>query len=150
MKDSKYVIGTIGIASKDIEALSGKIPKGSRVQIVGIDDVQPSRGYDLLDLDTGIKLIETGFDSFIPVKKGEIVFDIGTIGIASRDIEALEGKISKGSRVQIVGIDDVQPSRGYDLLDLDTGIKLTETGFDSFIPIVPEKENDMNKSGRRM
>ena len=82
------------------------------------------------------------------MKDGKYV--IGTIGIASKDIEALSGKIPKGSRVQIVGIDDVQPSRGYDLLDLDTGIKLTETGFNSFIPIVPEKENDMNKSGRRM
>jgi hypothetical protein len=77
-------------------------------------------------------------------------YAIGTIGIASRDIETLSGKISKGSRVQIVGIDDFQPSRGYDLLDLDTGIKLIETGFDSFIPIELEKGNDMNKSGRRM
>ena len=39
MNEIKYSIGTVGIASKDIEAFSGKIPKGVRVQIVGIDDV---------------------------------------------------------------------------------------------------------------
>ena len=66
-------------------------------------------------------------------------YGIGTIGIASRDIEALSGKIQKGDRVQIVGIDNIQPSRGYSLLDLETGLKLTETGFDSIIPVVPEK-----------
>jgi len=147
MNQKKYRIGTIGIASRDIEALSGKIQKGARVQIVGIDDVQPSRGYDLLDLETGVKLIETGFDSIIPARNGEIRFDIGTIGIASRDIEAFSGKIQKGARVQIVGIDDVQPSRGYELLDLETGVKLIETGFDSIIPTVFENNNDMNKSG---
>jgi hypothetical protein len=86
MNQNKYGIGTIGIASRDIEAFPGKIQKGDRVQIVGIDDVQPSRGYDLLDLETGVKLIETGFDSIIPARNGEIKFDIGTIGIASRDI----------------------------------------------------------------
>jgi hypothetical protein len=74
-------------------------------------------------------------------------YRIGTIGIASRDIEALSGKIQKGARVQIVGIDDVQPSRGYELLDLETGVKLIETGFDSIIPAVFENNNDMNKSG---
>ena len=149
MNKDNYKIGTIGIASKDIEALSGTIPKGARVQIVGIDDVQPSRGYDLLDLDTGLKLIETGFDSIIPVRSGEIKFEIGTVGIASKDIEAFSGKIPKGARVQIVGIDDVQPSRGYDLLDLDTGLKLIETGFDSIIPIVFENVDDINKSAQK-
>lgn len=72
-------------------------------------------------------------------------YAIGTVGIASKDIEALSGTIPKGAGVQIVGIDDVQPSRGYELLDLETGVKLSETGFDSIIPIVHEKENDMNK-----
>lgn len=75
-------------------------------------------------------------------------YEIGTIGIASRDIEALSGKINKGDRVQIVGIDDVQPSRGYDLLDLENGVKLIETGYDSIIPIESEKTNDMDDSSK--
>lgn len=79
----------------------------------------------------------------------EKYYTIGTIGIASKDLKALSGIIPKGARVQIVGIDDTQPSRGYELLDLDTGIKLIETGFDSIIPTVIEYEKNFNKSGRK-
>ena len=149
-EEKRFKIGTVGTAAEDLEAFSGTIKKGDRVQIVGIDEVQPSRGYELLDLDTGLKLSETGFNSIIPAKYGEIVFDIGTIGIATEDLEAFSGTIKKGDRVQIVGIDEYAPSRGYELLDLDTGLKLTETGFNSIIPIVSEKEDDMNKSGRKL
>ena len=79
----------------------------------------------------------------------EKYYSVGTIGIASKDIEALAGIIPKGAIVQIVGVDDVQPSRGYELLDLDTGVKLIETGFYSIIPTEIEYENNMNKRGRK-
>lgn len=144
---NNYGIGTVGIAARNIDAFSGSIQKGDRVQIVGIDEEQPSRGYDLLDLETGVKLIETGFGSIIPAKNGEIKFRVGTIGVASKDMETFSGKIQKGNRVQIIDIDDVEPSRGYTLMDLDTGVKIIETGFDSIIPVVPEKKNDMENSG---
>lgn len=58
-------IGTQGVASHDIEALSGIIKKGERVTIVDIDTVQPSRGYGLLS-ESGVKIIECGFDCIIP------------------------------------------------------------------------------------
>ena len=59
-------IGTQGIAAYDMEVLSGKkIAKGERVTIVGIDDVQPSRGYELLST-SGVHMIECGFDCIIP------------------------------------------------------------------------------------
>ena len=145
MKQNNYVIGTVGIATKDIESSLGIIQKGDRVQIVGIDNSRISRGYDLLDLDTGVKVTETGFDSIIPTRTGEIIFDTGTIGVASRDIESLSGTIKKGDRVQIVGIDNSRVSRGYELIGLDTGIKVTETGFDSIIPFIYENANDINK-----
>ena len=74
-------------------------------------------------------------------------YGLGTIGIASRNIKTFSRKIQKGDRVQIVGIDDFKPSRGYTLLDLETGVKITETGFDSIIPVVFENKNDMDKSG---
>ena len=143
MNNDSYAIGTVGTAAKDLEALSGKIQKGDRVQIIDIDDAKISRGYALLDLDTGVKLIETGFDSIIPARCGEIVFDIGTTGIASRDISAILGKIKKGDRVKIIDVDTSRAPRGYELLDLDTGVRLIETGFDSIIPDVEEKDMTM-------
>lgn len=58
-------VGTQGTAAYDMKALSGKISKGERVTIVGIDDVMPSRGYELLS-SSGVHLIECGFDCIIP------------------------------------------------------------------------------------
>ena len=58
-------IGTIGIAARDISCMAYTIKKGTRVTITGIDDVQPSRGYELTD-EYGNHIIETGFDSIIP------------------------------------------------------------------------------------
>jgi len=58
-------IGTTGIAAHDIHSMSRTINKGSRVTITGIDNVQPSRGYDLTD-EHGTCIFETGFDSIIP------------------------------------------------------------------------------------
>lgn len=58
-------VGTQGIAAFDLEAMSGKINKGERVTIVGIDNVWPSRGYELLSV-SGVHLIECGFDCIIP------------------------------------------------------------------------------------
>lgn len=58
-------IGTTGIAARDISCMACTIKKGTRVTITGIDNVQPSRGYDLTD-EHGNRIIETGFDSIIP------------------------------------------------------------------------------------
>ena len=58
-------IGTTGLATRDLKCLAGTIKKGSRVTITGIDDVCPSRGYELTD-EHGFRVIETGFDSIIP------------------------------------------------------------------------------------
>jgi len=149
MQGKYHSIGMVGIAARDIESFRGKINMGDRVQIIGIDNVDPSRGYHLLDLDTGLILKETGFDSIIPVRNGEITFDIGTIGMAARDFDLLNGKkIAMGSIVQIVGIDNVNPSRGYKLLDLSTGVMVIETGFNSIIPITFENDNDLSKNGK--
>ena len=101
----------------------------------------------MLDLETGLKLIETGFDSFVPAKIGEIQFPVGTVGIASEDHSAYVGTIKKGSVVQIVGIDSY---RGYELLDIDTGLKLSETGFCSIIPVEFENLFDMNNNGKTL
>lgn len=58
-------IGTTGTAARDIDCMAGTIKKGARVTITGIDDVYPSRGYELTD-EHGFRVIETGFDSIIP------------------------------------------------------------------------------------
>ena len=58
-------IGTTGIAARDFSCMAGTIKKGTRVTITGIDDVQPSRGYDMTD-EHGTCILETGFDSIIP------------------------------------------------------------------------------------
>lgn len=146
MKSEKSPIGTVGIATSDRILSTGQILKGDRVQIIGVDSMSPSRGYDLLDLENGFKLCETGYMSIMPMKNGEIKFEIGTEGVAAKDFESLSGSILKGARVQIVGIDESQPSRGYDLLDLDTGVTVTETGFDSIIPNMVKKENEIEQS----
>ena len=73
---------------------------------------------------------------------------IGMVGIAARDIESFRGKINMGDRVQIIGIDNVDPSRGYKLLDLSTGVMVIETGFNSIIPITFENDNDLSKTGK--
>ena len=58
-------IGTTGTAARDIRCLVATIKKGSCVTITGIDNVYPSRGYELTD-EHGNHIIETGFDSIIP------------------------------------------------------------------------------------
>lgn len=58
-------IGTTGIAARDLKCMAFTIKKGTRVTITGIDDIQPSRGYELTD-ECGRHIIETGFDSIIP------------------------------------------------------------------------------------
>ena len=150
MENDKSPIGTVGYASRDFELSTKKITKGDRVQIVGVDKFQISRGYDLLDLENGVRIDELGYMSIIPDKNGEIRFVVGTVGEATKDFKSLSGIIHKGARVQIVGIDESQPSRGYDLLDLDTGVKVSETGFNSIIPAVLEKENEKEHSGKTL
>ena len=61
----KLEIGTKGVATRNLQALCGEIKKGERVTIVGIDEVYPSRGYELLS-DSGVHLIECGFDCIDP------------------------------------------------------------------------------------
>ncbi len=59
-------IGTTGVAAHTLSALKGVIPQGERVVIVGIDPVEPSWGYEVQSLVTGLHLIECGFDCVIP------------------------------------------------------------------------------------
>ena len=66
-------IGTKGTAARDIDCLACTIKKGSRVTITGIDEVWPSRGYELTD-EEGHRIIETGFDSIIPDEQQEYSF----------------------------------------------------------------------------
>jgi len=62
---------------------------------------------------------------------------VGTTGTAAFDLSSMSCTIKKGSRVTITGIDEVYPSRGYELTD-EFGNRITETGFNS---IIPDTEN---------
>lgn len=63
-------IGTKGLASRDLVADSGRIRKGEKITIVGIDEVFPSRGYEVVS-ENGIRFVECGFDCIIPIPDHE-------------------------------------------------------------------------------
>lgn len=50
---------------------------------------------------------------------------VGTETVLTRDMEAIKGTITKGSRVVITEVTD----RGYSVKDLDSGEEIIECGF---------------------
>ena len=108
MKSEKSPIGTVGIATSDRILSTGQILKGDRVQIIGVDSMSPSRGYDLLDLENGFKLCETGYMSIMPMKNGEIKFEIGTEGVAAKDFESLYADVIRNEEYKSVTREEVK------------------------------------------
>lgn len=49
--------------------------------------------------------------------------------VLSRDCSAMKGTILKGSKVIIINVG----SRGYDILDIESGEVMTECGFDCIV-----------------